>query len=96
MSEQVQLVNIPTDEDLNKSEIQSRESIDTNSWNDKLAEIRKASRKRDKFILALTVILLICSSLAVTVVVIYMEHVKGKRFFLYIRDGRIFFEGNRD
>ncbi|XP_052085147.1 uncharacterized protein LOC127722298 [Mytilus californianus] len=73
MSEQVQLVNILQADEWNKSELQRRDSIETNAWNDKLAEIRNASKKRDRAFLALTIMLLICFSLAVTVVVIYLE-----------------------
>ncbi|CAG2229348.1 Collagen alpha-4(VI) chain,Collagen-like protein 7 [Mytilus edulis] len=72
MSEQVQLVDILQTDDWNKSE-QSRDNIETNAFNDKLAEIRNASKKRDKAFLALTIMLLICFSLAVTVIVIYLE-----------------------
>ncbi|VDI76635.1 Hypothetical predicted protein [Mytilus galloprovincialis] len=72
MSEQVQLVDILQTDDWNKSE-QSRDGIETNALNDKLAEIRYASKKRDKAFLALTIMLLICFSLAVIVIVVYLE-----------------------
>ena len=87
MSEQVQLVDILQTDDWNKSE-QSRDGIETNALNDKLAEIRYASKKRDKAFLALTIMLLICFSLAVIVIVVYLE---GKRFyFLLMWGGRTF------
>ncbi|XP_063438093.1 pulmonary surfactant-associated protein D-like isoform X2 [Mytilus trossulus] len=73
MSEQVQLVDILQTEDWNKYELQNRNSIETNALNDKLVEIRNASKKRDKAFLALTIMLLICFSFAVTVIIIYLE-----------------------
>ena len=81
MSEQVQLVDILQTDDWNKSELQSKDSIEnieTNAWNDELVKIRNASKKRDKALFALTIILLMCFLLAVTVIVTYLE---GKRIY---------------
>lgn len=74
MSEEVSLVNILQTEDWNKSELQTRESIGTKE-DDKFAEIRKASRTKDKLMCVLIVVLLIGFSLVVTVVAM---HLKGK------------------
>lgn len=74
MSEEVSLVNILQTEDWNKSELQTRESIGTKE-DDKFAEIRNASRTKDKLMCVLIVVLLIGFSLVVTVVAM---HLKGK------------------
>ncbi|CAC5368631.1 CLEC12B [Mytilus coruscus] len=73
MSKEIELHNILQTEDWNKSEPQTRESIGTNVVDDKLAEIRKASKKKDKIICALTVVLLVGFSLAVAVVAMHLK-----------------------
>lgn len=60
MGDQVELVNILETEDF-----QSVDNIKTNVWNQKLANIHKAVRNRDKFLLIFIVVQVICISLTV-------------------------------
>lgn len=73
MSEEFALVDILQTEDWNKFELKTSESIGTKEEDCKFAEIRKAARKKDKLMCALTVILLVVFSLAVVVVTMHLK-----------------------
>ncbi|CAG2256063.1 unnamed protein product [Mytilus edulis] len=68
MGDQVELVNI-----LQTEHFQSSEHFQDNVLNIKLAEIHKASRKRDKLIAAFIIVQLFCVLLAVAVNFVYLN-----------------------
>ncbi|CAC5386976.1 unnamed protein product [Mytilus coruscus] len=54
-------------------------SIPTNVWNNKLADLYKASRKRDKLFVLLVVMQLICLSVAVAFIVMHFNGEHGQK-----------------